>query len=530
MATFDVIIVGAGSAGCVLAERLSADPARRVLLIEAGTRDETWLNRMPRGIGRLLGDPDFAVAHPARRSDGITEAWLRGRMLGGTGSVNGALWLRGEPVDHDALAGHGVTGWGWHDMAPVFRRLERRAGFGAEAGEGPVAISVQPSRSPLSEALCRAASDLGVPRLDDVNAGLGAGVGRVQHNIAASGRRVSAAAAFLEPAKRRSNLTIMRGVSVDRVLLDQGRAIGVAARGGEGPIRVACDAEVILSAGALSSPAILERSGIGDPARLRVAGIEPRVASPAVGCGLIEHRVLALQFRLKHWRDSDNRQFSGWRLWRNAVDHRLRGGGPLSTGIHEVAAMVPVGAGSRPDFRVMFAPFSVLRGSPRSFETAPGMQLLAFGIRPRTAGSVHVTAADPAVPVAIRACYLEDEDDRRVAVAAVRWMRRLAASPGLTDVIAQEGDETRDAQSDTDILDLYARFGTPGYHSIGSCAMGGHGSAVLDSALRVRGVAGLRVVDASIFPTMVSAHGNAPVMAAAWRAAELILGERPRGR
>lgn len=519
MSAYDYIIVGAGSAGSVLAERLSANPSLRVLLIEQGTRGDNWLVRMPRGIGKLLSDPSRVTSFNAQG-----QMWLRGTMLGGTGSINGALWLRGEAQSHDLLKDHG---WGWRTMLPYFQLIEDYLpGANHLRGKGgPVPVRVHPGRSRLARALIDAGLASGLPYKEDVNDSDGEGIGYIQHNISANGQRISPAAAFLQPALHRPNLTLVMGTRADRFHFDDCRAVGVACTKGNEKIVYRARREIISCAGALASPQLLQRSGIGDTSQLRALGIDVTASSPQVGKNLREHLVLALRFRVRHWHDSHNREFGGWRMLKNTLQYLATGSGIFSTGIHEVAAQIGTGGSSQPGMRIMYAPFTTARDNPRHFETWPGVQLQGFVLRPESSGDISIMSSTPQDSPRIRPAYLATANDQACAVAAVRHMRDIMKRAPVSQLIEGETVETAQAEMDQEILELFHQYGTPGFHAVGTCAMGSAG-AVVDSRLRVRGVEGLRVVDCSIFPHMVSGHTNAPVMAAAWRAADLIMEER----
>jgi len=521
---YDYIIVGAGSAGCVLAERLSADPKNQVLLLEEGQHKDNWLVKMPRGIGKLLSDTHRVSTFEAQINEKQHQLWLRGRMLGGTSSVNGALWLRGERQTYDSLMNQGIEGWSWNDMLPCFRSIESHESGKSDlhGDDGPIPVRTHPRRSRMTDALIASGLVSGLPLKQDVNDGGGEGVGYIQHNIGRDGRRRSAAAAFLAHARQRPNLTIEAGVRANRFIFEGRRAIAASCTRQGQVIEYHANREIISCAGALVSPQLLLHSGIGEARQLRALGINTIADSPQVGKNLQEHLVLALRFHVKHWRDSHNREFGGWRLLRNVLSYLSNGQGIFATGIHEVAAQLREGETWAADTRIMYTPFSTKRDNPRCFEELPGVQLQGFGLYPESRGDISIVSPDFCTPPRIRPNYLSAPHDQAMAVAVVRHMRKLMNHPALRDLIIGETDETASAQTDEEVLELFRRYGTPGFHAIGTCAMGGT-DAVLDSRLRVRGVEGLRVVDCSIFPHMVSGHTNAPVMAAAWHAATMIL-------
>ena len=525
----DYIVVGSGSSGAALAERLSVDPRNRVLLLEEGG-EPNWLSNMPKGFGKLLMDPNFSHYYPtatAADARGPQEVWVRGKMLGGSSAINGMVWTRGTPEDYDAIAEAGNPGWGWDEMLRIFRALEDHD-MGASdyrGAGGQIPVRTNPHHSRLAEAFIAAGAETGLRRKDDQNARDLEGTGYAHWNIDRRGRRVSAARAFMESARTRPNLQIVSGVRVDRVLIENSRAVGVAATRNGQPVEYRARSEIILSAGALVTPKLLQLSGIGDGAFLASHGIAVVQDSPLVGRRLREHLTLALSFRLKHWRDSDNREYAGPRLVANVLRYLVAGAGPLSRGAAEAIAFVRALPGSkRPDTQIMFNPYSMdVKAGGIAFEKQPGMQCYSFVLRPESEGYVEISSADPAAPVKADANYLATERDRDLHIAATRAVRRIVNQPALADFVAGETEATASAQSDEEILGLYKRLGRSGLHAVGTAGMGPNPQDVVDARLRVRGVQGLRVADCSVFQQVPSGNTNAPAMALGWRASELIL-------
>lgn len=525
---FDFIVVGAGSAGAVLAERLSADPRHRVLLVEEGCSDGGWIGRIPKGYGKLVNDAATAHYYPVGHSDprwpgGV---WVRGKMLGGSSGLNGMVWNRGGAEDYDALEARGNPGWGWADMLPHLRALENHALGASElrGTGGPIGItSAVPNR--LGDAFMAAGVQDGLAVKEDQNGPVLEGVGYAQWNIDRAGRRVSSAHGFLAKARGRANLRMETGIRVDRVLVEQDRATGIAGVRDGQPVEFRCRGEVILSAGTIASPRILQLSGIGDGAVLAQAGVAVSRHSPHVGRRLREHQTLGLNFRLRHWRDSFNRQFGGARLFANVLRHALTGGGPLRNGAAQAIAFVRANPQApRADTQIMFLPWSfAVSAKGIGFETEPGMQCFSYMLRPDSEGSALIASADPAEPLRIDSNHLATEHDRATCVAGTRAVRRLMGQPALAPYVVGETGETAAATADEDILDLYRTTGRCGYHAVGTIAMGPDEDDAIDSRLRVRGIEGLRVVDGSIFREIPSGNTNAPIMAAGLRAAELIL-------
>jgi choline dehydrogenase len=525
----DYIIVGAGSAGCVLAERLSENPANNVLLLEAGPKDNHPLVHMPRANAKLLSDTNRAWHFMTEAHDDIrSEVWVRGKMLGGTSSLNGMLYFRGQPEDYDTWESLGAIGWGWDQMEPVFRAIERHefGGDDVRGGEGLLGVSVEREETPFTEAFIAAGGQMGVPRVRDLNDARMGGVGYATRSIW-KGRRQSAAQTFLKAARKRKNLRVVTGAIVSRVIFEERRAVGVIAKvdGKEEEFRT--EGEVILSTGALTSPQILQRSGIGPAAVLREAGVSVVHDSPGVGEHMVEHLCVMYYYDL-NVQYSHNRRLSGARLAGNILRYYLTGTGPLTGAYATVAAFARVLAKSTsPDIEILLSPVVGGMGTNGKIvpEQAESISLCAYPARSRSEGWVHIQSPDPMHPARIHAGYLTDEYDREVTLAMHHFVRNWMQQPAIAAMV-MEREPTRSLQTDDELLSYFRKTGSAGNHAGGTCRMGDFDDAVLDARLNVRGIQGLRVVDGSIMPTMASANPNGAIMASAWRAASFILEDR----
>jgi choline dehydrogenase len=533
--TFDYVIVGAGSAGCILANRLTADGKYSVCLLEAGPTDWNPYIHIPAGFIKTLTDPKvnwLYESEPSHWTGGRSISVPRGKTLGGSSSINGLIYNRGQRMDFNSWAQRGNQGWGYADVLPYFRRCEKRIGGGDDAirgRDGNLTVTDLNYTHPLCEAFMDGAEQIGIPRNPDYNGVRQEGISYVQRT-ALKNRRMSTARAFLNPAKSRPNLTVHTNAHVTRIVLDGKRAVGVVyAKGGRGgkAVEVRAEREVILSGGAINSPQLLQLSGIGPGALLRSLGIAVTHDLAGVGENLRDHYAPRFSGRIKNC-DTINERSRGLNLVGEVVKYFTGGKSILSLSPSMVYGFWhsdPVAKSN--DLQFIFTPASYKANVHGLLDDHPGFTVATWQHRPESKGWVRARSSDPFEKPIIQPNYLDDEVDRRAVVSAMKLSRKLIHTDAMKPYFDGEVYPGDDVQSDDELLEAARHYGNTTFHVMGTCRMGPDSdpTAVVDDRLRVRGVENLRVIDASIMPAMVSANLNAAAMMIGEKGADMVLGK-----
>lgn len=533
---FDYIIVGAGSAGCVIANRLSASGKHKVLLLEGGGEDNhVWIH-IPLGVGKLLTNEKYAwnfKTEPQHAMKGQNVYWPRGKVLGGSSSLNGMAYVWGDPKEYDSWAEHGVEGWGFDDIQPYFQKLENNeySDHPLRGKDGLIRITDRGQRETdvISDAYVSACQEAGIPATPDYNAMSYEGV-RYLEQSAYRGRRWSAAVGYLKPARNRNNLHIRTGAFVRRVLIEGQRCVGVE-YDWQGEKRVAqARCEVTLCAGAVQSPQLLELSGVGDASRLSALGIPVKQHVAAVGEHMSDHLQIRCSFRTPIPETINDLMRSPFYKAQAVWQYLLRRKGLLantSSTAHAITRTTP--ELTHPDVMVRIYHISGKDRYSRTVEGGidkhSGFSIGGFALYPKSRGSIHCISPDPSVAPAIQPNYLQDECDQETAIRMLRLIRKIAEQPAMKGVITEEVRPGALKGSDADLIAYAKETGQTAWHTVGTCRMGRPEEAVVDSRLKVHGIAGLRVADISVMPTIASSNTNAPAMMIGEKASDFLLAD-----
>lgn len=526
MGKYDYVIVGGGTAGCILANRLTADGKYRVLLLEAGGPPRSPWIKIPAGFSKLLTNETYNWRFESCPEAGTKQRVIaipRGKGLGGSTLINGMIYVRGQPGDYDRWCENGAVGWSWRDVEPYFRKLENFAEGGASRGKsGPMYLERVKERFPIADAFLAAAAEDGQPFNEDYNAADQEGFGYYQVTQR-DGKRWSVVDGYLKPAMARRNLTVLTGSRVVRLELDGARCTGVTYERGGKRETVAAAREVVLCAGAVQNPQLLELSGIGNPDVLAKAGIEPRVALAGVGENYIDHYATRMNWRVRNT-VTLNEMSRGLRLTKEVMKYVAGHKGILTLGTGLVHGFIKTRAElASPDVQFFFVHASYANAATRVLDREPGMTIGVTQLRPTSKGSIHVESADPQAAPSIKPNMLATETDCRTLVEGMKVARRIVERPAMQSYVAHEMSPGKEVQTDEQWLEFARENGQTIYHPIGTCRMGGGDDAVVTPDLQVKGVDNLSIADAAVIPEMVSGNTQGAVMMVAEKAADLII-------
>ncbi len=524
---FDYIVVGAGSAGCVLANRLSADGKHSVLLLEAGPKDTNLWIHVPLGYGKLFKEKSVNWMYQTEPEPGLNGRQVfqpRGKVLGGSSSINGLLYVRGQHEDYDRWRQHGNAGWGYDDVLPYFKKAENqtRGADDYHGAGGPLPVSDSRHTDPLSEAFVVAAAETGIPTNNDFNGATQEGAGFFQ-TTTQRGRRASTAFSYLRPARSRGNLHIATSAQAQRILFDGRRASAVEYRQ-EGAVKTArARKEILVSSGAYNSPQLLQLSGVGPADLLKQHGIAVVLDAPGVGHDLQDHMQVRIITRCAQRVTLNDVVNNPIRKVMTGLQYAAFRTGPLTIAAGTSGAFFKTNPRlASPDVQIHFLPFSTDKMGEK-LHAFSAFSASVCQLRPESRGSLRIRSADPMVPPEIRINYLATETDRAAFIDGIKMLRRILAAPALKPYVVEEVDPGAKVVSDEDLLAFCRRTGSTVYHPTSTCRMGNDPLAVVDQRLRVRGIEGLRVVDASIMPDLMSGNTNAPTIMIAEKASDMIL-------